>query len=364
MESIIDDGYGFNLRDGASSSLTNEQLRSLECNRKFVSDKSNSLQDRLENFENIIDSEVGDTSFIRSRNLEREKGIRQLYLKFEGGNPSGTQKDRIAFAHVYDALRLGYNSICAATCGNYGAALSFACSLSGLNCIIHMPKSYHSKRIHDIDKFGSEIKYVESDYEGTLEYSKSFALANHVYDANPGGVNTDIQLKAYGMIAYEIYDVLRDAPKAIAVPVSNGTTLAGIYRGFLSLYRKGKTSRMPNFIAGSSHRKNPIIRAFLEKSKKCYDLKPSDIRETEINEPLINWHSVDGDLSLDYIRKSNGYAGYSSDKTMLSTARLIKELEGLSVLPAATAGLIALFKIHKDIPMNNDRYVAILTGRR
>ena len=358
------DKYDFNLRDGAAASFSNEFLNSLGFYKDIVSNKNKSIQERLENFENIIDSEVGDTSFMRSRNIEREFGIRQLYLKFEGGNPSGTQKDRIAFAHVYDALRLGYDSICAATCGNYGAALSFACSLSGLKCIIHIPKSYHSRRMDVMNKFNAEIEYVDSDYEGTLEYSKNFALEYQVYDANPGGVNTDIQLKAYGAIAYEIYDELKDAPKAVAVPVSNGTTLAGIYRGFLSLYRKGKTSRMPSLIAGSSHGKNPIIRAFLENSEKCFDLKPTDIRETHINEPLINWHSADGDISLNYIRESKGSASYSTDKNMLDSANLLRKLEGLNVLPAATAGLIALMKLHKSVPLHSDRYVVILTGRK
>lgn len=354
----------FFMRDGASGEVTGELLKSLEEYKNIVVDKSNSIQERLETFEYIIDSEVGDTSFIRARNIERETGIRQLYMKFEGGNPTGTQKDRIAFAHVYDALRQGYDVVCAATCGNYGAALSLACSLAGLKCVIHIPEKYHSKRIKDMEDIGVAVSYVDSDYEGTLAFSKIFAEEHEYYDANPGGANTDIQLKAYGGIANEIYDELKDAPKFVALPVSNGTTLAGVYKGFLSLYRRGKTSRMPSVIAGSSHRKNPIIRAFLENRERCFDLEPDEIRETEINEPLINWHSVDGELSLKYIRESNGSASNASDKAMINTAKFVKEREGLSVLPASTAGLIALVNYHNTKPLLNDRYVVILTGRR
>nr|HMQ61506.1 hypothetical protein [Flavilitoribacter sp.] len=64
-----------------------------------------SLVDRVESFEDIMSLEVGDTALSRARNIEREQDIRQLYLKYEGGNPTGTQKDRIAFAQVHDALR-------------------------------------------------------------------------------------------------------------------------------------------------------------------------------------------------------------------------------------------------------------------
>jgi len=75
---------------------------------KIASDKTRRLEERLESFEIILDSEVGDTNLTRGRNIEREIGLRQIYLKFEGGNPTGTQKDRIAFAQALDALRRGY----------------------------------------------------------------------------------------------------------------------------------------------------------------------------------------------------------------------------------------------------------------
>ena len=62
--------------------------------------------------------------------LEREHGIRQIYLKFEGGNPTGTQKDRIAFKQCHDALRRGYETVTLASCGNYGAAMALASRLA------------------------------------------------------------------------------------------------------------------------------------------------------------------------------------------------------------------------------------------
>ena len=68
-----------------------------ETQRKIVADRRYPLEERVEAFEDIIDSEVGDTAMVRARNIEREVGLRQIYLKFEGGNPTGTQKDRIAF---------------------------------------------------------------------------------------------------------------------------------------------------------------------------------------------------------------------------------------------------------------------------
>lgn len=329
-----------------------------------AADPSSDLDERLEAYEDIIDSEVGDTDILRARNIERDAGLRQIFLKFEGSNPSGTQKDRIAFAQAQDALRRGFDTITVATCGNYGAAVAQSAALAGLRCVIFIPAGYRTRREVEMRLRGAEIERVEGDYENAVEVSRRYAEANGSYDANPGGANLDLQLRAYGSIAYEIYDELRDAPAAVAVPVSNGTTLAGIYRGFKSLYRRGKTSRMPRMVAGSSFGKNPIVQAWLKGLDTCEDLVPGKIRETSINEPLINWHSIDGDLAIDALRETNGWAANVSDKAMLARARAIRDQQGLNPLPASTAGLHALLERHGKDPLPNDRYVVILTGRK
>ncbi len=349
--------------DGASSQPI-QFPPELEAEVKIACDPLSDLEERLEAFENIFESEVGDTRLARARNIERETGLRQLYLKFDGGNPTGTQKDRIAFAQAMDSMRRGFDTVTAATCGNYGAALAMAASFAGLRCEVYIPSGYQVKRAPDMLRYGAEIITVDGDYEAAVERSRIEAGKRELYDANPGGANTGIQLRAYGEIAYEIYDELRDAPAAVAVPVSNGTTLAGVHRGFQSLYRRGKTSRMPRIIAGSSYQKNPIVQSFLNGSGSCEDLDPVKIRETAVNEPLINWHSIDGDLALDAIRSTSGWASYASDRAMSNFSRLVSTSEGLSVLPASTAGLIALLDGAKKSDLANDRYVVILTGRR
>jgi threonine synthase len=335
-----------------------------ERERKIASDASLPLIERLEAYEDIFDSEVGDTSLSRARNIEREVGLRQLYLKFEGGNPTGTQKDRISFAQAMDALRRGFDTVTVATCGNFGAAMSFAAATAGLRCIVYIPEAFQTRRVLEMEAQGAEIVRVKGDYERAVEESSRRAEKEELYDANPGGANTVLQLQAYGQIAFEIYDELRDAPAVVAVPVSNGTTLAGIYRGFQSLHRRGKTSRVPKMVAGSSYGKNPIVSAFLKNLDRCEDLAPESIKETQINEPLVNWHSIDGDLCLDAVKLTHGWAANASDRSMLALSRKLRDSEGLSILPASTAGLQAFLERHKNDPLVPDRYVAVLTGRR
>jgi threonine synthase len=183
------------------------------------------------------------------------------------------------------------------------------------------------------------------------------------YDSNPGGENTSLQITAYSEIAYEIYDSLRDAPKYCAIPVSNGTLLAGVFRGFYNLYKRGKTSRIPKMIAGSSVSKNPIVYSFNQKLEKCIDLNPKQIKETKINEPLINWHSFDGEEALYALNESDGSAYNVTDKKMKEMSSYLLKRESIRVLPASTAGLIGLLEKHALETIENDRFVAILTAK-
>lgn len=351
------------LLDGAEGNIA-VAVEEIQIQQRTAADPARDLEERLEAYEDIFESEVGDTALHRARNIEREVGMRQTFLKFEGSNPTGTQKDRIAFVQAMDALRRGFDAITMATCGNYGVAMALAASLAGLRCEVFIPQEFHTRRIKEMNDLGARIIRIAGDYENAVHASQEYAQNNEIYDANPGGINTPLQLKAYGEIAYEIYDELRDAPLVVAVPVSNGTTLAGIYKGFISLYRRGKTSRVPKIVAGSSYNKNPIVQAFLKNSPTCEDLTPDKIHETSINEPLINWHSIDGDYALSAIRQSNGWAANATDKNMLAYSKMLRAREGLHVLPASTAGLIALIEQHRKTPLPNDRYVVILTGRK
>ncbi len=128
-----------NLLDGVKSAdikITKE----VKILSDSVKDKSLSMVDRIECFDDIISLEIGDTSLNRARNLERELNIRQLYIKYEGENPSGTQKDRIAFAQVHDAFRREYPVISLATCGNYGVAVHLPHILPDWSAEFSFPK--------------------------------------------------------------------------------------------------------------------------------------------------------------------------------------------------------------------------------
>lgn len=351
-----------NIRDSVKSSSNKVSAEAVALS-EIVRDQSKSLVDRLECFEDIINLEIGDTSLNRSRTIEREFDLRQFYIKYEGDNPTGTQKDRIAFAQIYDALRRDYHIVTLATCGNYGVAMALASKLAGIHCKIYIPETYHTERIEEMRSLEAEIIRVPGSYEDAVKQSSKDAQRHEWYDANPGGRNTPLQIQSYSQIAHEIYEELGDAPKYCAVPVSNGTLLAGIYRGFVSLYKRGKTSMIPKMIAASSTQKNPIIQSFNRGLEHCEDLDPKIIKETKYNEPLINWHSFDGDEAIFALTESHGKAFNISDKQMKEMSSFLLKKEGYRILPASTAGLVGMLKLHEIEPIESGRIVSILTAK-
>jgi threonine synthase len=87
------------------------------------------------------------------------------------------------------------------------------------------------------------------------------------------------------------------------------------------------------------------------------------VKETKYNEPLVNWHSFDGEEALYALRKSHGAAFNISDKKMKQMSTLLLKKEGLRILPAATAGLVGLLELDEKLNFEPDRYVAVLTAK-
>lgn len=310
-------------------------------------------------------ADAGHTLFSRARNLESTLGLQTIHLKFEGSNPTGTQKDRIATYCYEDAHRLGYDTITLATCGNFGASIAWACSRNGIRPTVFVPEEYHLVRAHDMERHGARIVRVAGCYEDAVVASRNAAKENGWYDANPGSdAQWEIARQGYGRIAHEIYANLGRMPDTCAVAVGNGTTLAAIHDGFLQVKREhGLEEPVPRMIASSTPRGNPIIKSWKLGLAECVDLDPKDVKETEINEPLTNWHSFDGQRALDAIRASQGFAFYASDAAMRRVTSLIRNVEGLAVMTASTAALVGLHRAKESGLVQDGLHIAVLTGR-
>ncbi len=308
------------------------------------------------------DEPPGKTPFFRAKNLERALKLKNLYIKFEGAGLTGTQKDRISKLHVLKAREKGYDTVSLATCGNYGASISYFANLYGMKSVVAVPQYYSGERNEEIRANGAEIIEMPAKYEDLVEYMRDQSRDNAWYDSSPGSENSEMDIEGYETIAYEIVSQLGHAPGYVSVPLGNGTTLAGIYSGFERMQRRGVIRKVPRFIGSSTPNGNPIVASWKRKSRTIIELEPQSIRETKASEPLVAYRSYDGQKALNALYRSNGIATYIADDEMYRYSTLIEHFEMLSVLPASAASLAAVDRVinRKSEPRD---IVVVLTGR-
>ncbi len=304
----------------------------------------------------------GRTPFFRAANLEKTLNLSRVFVKFEGAGKTGTQKDRISRLHVMNAREKGFDTVSLATCGNYGASISYYAGLHGMKSVIAIPEHYSGERNLEIIANGGNVLEFDGRYEDLVEYMRDRSGDEGWYDSSPGSVNSSLDVAGYESIAFEIYAQLGHAPSYVSVPLGNGTTLAGIYSGFLKLRSRGQIGKIPRFIGSSTPNGNPIVASWKKGSKSIVELDPGSIRETRASEPLVAYRSYDGQKALDALYRSNGMAAYVTDGDMYRYSRIMEQSEKLSVLPASASSLAAADKLLGRKKDNGD-IVVVLTGR-
>ncbi|MEM3446645.1 MAG: pyridoxal-phosphate dependent enzyme [Candidatus Korarchaeum sp.] len=302
-------------------------------------------------------------TFFRARSIQIGEGWKRIYVKWEGDNPTGTQKDRAAFTHVRRAIEQGYDTVTVGTCGNFGVALAYFADLLGLRAVIYVPSSYMNGRVWEMRRYGAKVILVDGKYEDAVERSVIDAMKYGYYDSNPGSVNGGVALESFKEIAYEIVDALGSVPDLVSVPLGNGTTLAGIYEGFAEIARAGLSRRVPVILGATTIYGNQVAETLKRGSAELIALNESDIRETEHNEPLVSMRSFDGEYALEAIRMSNGHVFEFDDDELLTLAEELKK-EGLNPLPASASSLGAIERYVSEFGGEFEVAVAVVTGVR
>lgn len=292
---------------------------------------------------------VGGTPLVRAQKLEKVLSVRRLHLKLEGMNPSGTHKDRAALLHCLDARNAGKKAVTTVSCGNYGAALAYVAEKLDLRSYIYIPKGFSAPRRQDIESAGGTVVDVEGDYEAALKMSSADAFTNGWYNANPGGTNKELGIYAYTFIAKEIAQEMGRPPDWVSVPVGNGTLIGGVWRGFRSIGMK------PRMLGVSNN--NSAIHGLALGQRGQVEVPGLEI--TEINEPLAGNFLTDPEEAIAAILDSGGAAIEIPDPSLVETSRLIKEEEGLDVLPASAGAVTAIGRLES----RNHTFVAVLSGR-
>lgn len=306
----------------------------------------------------IVSLGEGGTSLNKCLRLGNELGLRRIYVKNEGENPTGSFKDRGMTVGVTKALELGIKRVACASTGNTSASLAAYAAKAGLECIVLIPsgKVAFGKLIQAII-YGAQVIQVKGNFDDALKIVEKLCSTYPIYLLN--SLNP-FRLEGQKTIAFEIWDQLeRSVPDKIIVPVGNAGNISAIWKGFKELYSMDLIDKLPKMIGIQAEGAAPIAEALKKGLKKIkFVEKPETIATAiRIGSP-VNWKKA-----IKAIRESGGFAETVSDKEILEAQRFLARCEGIFIEPASAASIAGLIKLAKNGLIGEDEeVVCIATG--
>jgi threonine synthase len=301
----------------------------------------------------------GGTGLHHCQRLGREMGLKRLFVKNEGENPTGSFKDRGMTVALSKARELGKKKVVCASTGNTAASLAAYSARAGLQCIVIIPEAkVAAGKLLQVMIHGARIFQVSGDFDEAMravvrltERRKGFYLMNSL---NP------FRLEGQKTLAYEVCDQLDGkTPDALVLPVGNGGNISAIWKGFSEYHDLGIVTVMPRMIGIQAEKAAPIARAVKRKQTRITPVVNPQTLATaiRIGSP-VNWTKV-----LRAIKESNGTAETVTDREILEAQKDLAAKEGIFVEPASAASIAGLKKTREAGGIDrSDLVVCVTTG--
>jgi threonine synthase len=290
----------------------------------------------------------GDTPLVRSRNLEGEVGCGELYFKLEGCNPTGSFKDRGMVVAVAKAMEAGSSAIICASTGNTSASAAAYGSRCGLSTIIVVPKGNIALgKLAQAIVYGAKIVAISGNFDQALEMVRELAERRPVTLVN--SVNP-YRIEGQKTAAFEIVDVLGEAPDYLFIPVGNAGNITAYWKGFVEYQRAGKAGGVPRMMGFEAEGAAPIVRGERVTSPETI---ATAIR---IGNPA-SWKGAVAARD-----ESGGAIDCVSDEEILAAYRLMATREGVFGEPASAASVAGLLKWSRRLDLSGKRVVCVVTG--
>ena len=296
---------------------------------------------------------IGWTPLVKSHNLAKELGLKDLYIKDDGLNPSGSSKDRASGVAVLKAIEAGAKVISCSSTGN--AASSCACHAAhmGLPAVIFVPKRAPIGKLTQISLYGATLIVVDGDYKAAFRLSKEAIAKHHWYNRN-AAINP-FMVEGKKTVSLEIAEQLNFKPTDwVVVSVGDGCTVGGVYKGFNELFKLGLINRVPRILGVQSTGCEPFVVA----SKNHEPLK--ECEENTIADSIAVGIPRNPLKALRAVEKSNGRWISVSDEKILEAMSLLGRKEGIFGEPAGVAGVAGLRKALREGIISKDESVTVI----
>ncbi len=291
----------------------------------------------------------GNTPLIPMPGLAAEIGGGfELWVKFEGMNPTGSFKDRGMTAAISEALGRGAKAVICASTGNTAASAAAYAARAGLRAIVIIPKGkVAAGKLAGAVAYGAEVIQIEGSFDDALhlvvEISQRTPIAL-VNSLNP------YRLEGQKTAAFEICDALGSAPDWLCLPVGNAGNITSYWMGFRQ-YQQEKGTGLPHILGVQAQGSAPLVYGRVIE-------KPETVATAiRIGRPAR------GEQALQAAEESGGRIIAASDEQILHMQRRLAA-HGVWVEPASAAGLagLALEIQAKNMDLRGQRVVAVCTG--
>lgn len=253
-----------------------------------------------------------------------------VWLKIEGANPTGSFKDRGMTVAVTHALASGARAVICASTGNTSASAAAYAARAGLSCAVLIPEGKISTgKLAQAVMYGAQILQVQGNFDDCLDIARELAANYPVHLVN--SVNND-RIEGQKTAAFEVVEVLGDAPDFHFVPVGNAGNYTAYARGYAEDAARGASTKRPRMFGFQAAGSAPIVLGEIVKNP---DTIASAIR---IGNPA-SW-----DLALAAREETNGYFGAISDADILAAYRILSAEVGIFVEPASAISVAGLLE--------------------
>jgi len=291
----------------------------------------------------------GSTPLLPSRTIGAALGLRRLYFKYEGLNPTGSFKDRGMVVAVAKAMEEGARVLVCASTGNTSASAAAYAASQRLRAIVVVPAGEIAmNKLSQALMYGAKVVALRGNFDGALAVVRELAATYPVALVN--SVNPH-RLEGQKTAAFEIVDALGDAPDYLVLPVGNAGNITAYWRGFKEYHAAGRCRVLPRMVGAQAEGAAPIVKGRVFKRPRTV---ASAIR---IGNPA-SWEGAT--LARD---ESGGLIDAVTDTEILQAQIWLAASEGLFAEPASCAPLALLARLAREGRVEKDSTsVVVLTG--
>ncbi len=296
----------------------------------------------------VVNLGEGDTPLVRSQALEKELGCGELYFKLEGCNPTGSFKDRGMVMAVAKAVEAGSRAIICASTGNTSASAAAYGARCGLKTIIVIPKGKIALgKLAQAIVYGAQIVAIGGNFDQALDIVRSLAEKYPVTLVN--SVNP-FRIEGQKTAAFEVVDILGEAPDYLFIPVGNAGNITAYWKGFAEYHKLGKARQTPKMMGFQAEGAAPIVRGHK------IDKPETVATAIRIGNPA-SWKGAEAARD-----DSGGIIDCVSDEEILAAYHKLATVEGVFGEPASAASVAGLIKHAGRLKLSGKRVVCVITG--